>query len=536
MFERRTSLNSLWQELALQFYPERADFTSELILGDEFASHLFDSAPVLARRDLGNAFSSMLRPRGQPWFRCSVSDEDIVEEPGVKSWLENATKVMRRALYEHKAGFVRATKQGDHDYAAFGQCVLSMEENSKSDGLLVRNWHLRDCVWAEGHEGTIDTLNRRMKLTARQIAKKFPQAKLHDSITKAIDKDPDKEFKIAHVMMPSDEYEGGKQKKPFASIYIDTEHQRILGEGGSESFRYIVPRWQMLGSSVYAASPAAMTALADGRMMQAIARILLEAGEKSVDPPMVAVEQAVRGEINLHSGGLTWVDEKYDERKGGLALRPIELGKNVAVGAQLLDRVRMAMADAWYLSKLRMPRSGGKTAYETSQLVEEFIRESIPLFEPMETEYNLPILDAAFDVLWRNQAFGPMKDTPPELSGREVTFAFANPLQDAIEKNKVMQFQTTMAIIGGAAQLDPNAANQVNIADAARDAVKGSGAPLTWLSDKETVKAKADAQAKQAGMEQAGETVGVGADALQKVSSAALNFQKANANILPAGV
>jgi hypothetical protein len=534
MFSKREPLSSLWQELAMQFYPERADFTSEITLGDEFASHLFDSSPVLARRDLGNAFSSMLRPRGQPWFRCTVTDDDIVEKPGVKKWLENSTNIMRRALYERGANFVRATKQGDHDYAAFGQCVLSVEENGKKDGLLFRDWHIRDCVWAESHEGTIDTLYRRMKLSARQIEQKFPKATLHQSIKDALEKDPDQEFTVAHVMLPSADYENGKEKKPYTSIYFDTLNNLVLREGGSDTFRYIIPRWQMLGSSVYAASPAAMTALADSRMVQSIARILIEAGEKSVDPPMVAVEEAIRGEINLYSGGVTWVDRAYDEKKGGLALRPVELGNNVMVGAQLLDRVRSSLADAWYLSKLRMPRSGGKTAYETSQLVEEFIRESIPLFEPMETEYNLPILDAAFDVLWRNQGFGPMKDTPKELSGREVTFAFANPLQDAIEKNKVMQFQTTMAIIGGASQIDPAAQHEVDISKAARDAVKGSGAPLTWLSDAGAVDAKVAESAKQAGLEKAEQTAGVGAEALQHAAAAALSLSKANDIATPA--
>ena len=36
------------------------------------AIDLFDSAPVLARRDLGNARAAMLRPRGLPWFHADI--------------------------------------------------------------------------------------------------------------------------------------------------------------------------------------------------------------------------------------------------------------------------------------------------------------------------------------------------------------------------------------------------------------------------------------------------------------------------------
>ena len=62
VFNKRMSLLSLWQEQADNFYPQRADFTMTRNMGDDFASHLMTSYPVIARRDMGNALSSMLRP------------------------------------------------------------------------------------------------------------------------------------------------------------------------------------------------------------------------------------------------------------------------------------------------------------------------------------------------------------------------------------------------------------------------------------------------------------------------------------------
>ena len=75
LFSKRVGVLNLWQELALNFNPIRADFTSPFVPGEEFASHLMTSRPLLSQRDLGNALSAMLRERGSVWFRPRTDDE-----------------------------------------------------------------------------------------------------------------------------------------------------------------------------------------------------------------------------------------------------------------------------------------------------------------------------------------------------------------------------------------------------------------------------------------------------------------------------
>lgn len=533
LFGRKQALDSLCQEIALQFYPERADFTEDRTLGDEFASHLFDGSPVMARRDLGNAFSSMLRPRGQPWFKARIGDDDLMEDQNVASFMDKiVTHRMRLAMYRAKSQFIRATKEADHDFAAFGNAILSVEPNRALDGLLYRCWHFRDCAWAEDAEGAVDTLFRTVpKMSARQIRQAFPKAKLHRDIERALDKDPDKEFKIQHVMMPAADYEfsGPKPagKQAYASVYIDCDHQELLSEAGAYEFRYVVPRWQTLAGSPYAASPAAMVSLGDARMIQVMARVIMEAGEKSVDPPMKATEEAVRGGINLYAGGITWVDKGYDERLG-LALEPIPLGKNVSLGVDMLDRTRMIIQEAWYLNKLTLP-SQAKTAYETQQLVQEFIRAAIPLFEPMETNYNAPLLDMTASIMVRMGAFGNPEDMPETLRGADIEFEFSNPLQDAIERNKYNQ--ALMAVEGtvALAQLDKKIINNLDTARIHRDAISGIGAPADWLKSEDDAEAAND----QAGEMEKVQQVLAGAESatgsMDKAAAANLKLVQAEA-------
>src|SRR3546814_320112 len=136
--------------------------------------------------DLGNAFGSMLRPTEKPWFHQTTRYDPAPED--ARQWLEWSNGVMRRAMYDRVAQFTRATSEGDHDFAAFGQCVLTCEVVFPRDSaqLLYRNWHLRDVVWCENAYGAIDTVHRKWKPTARDLVKLFP-GRVHEKVQKAVE-------------------------------------------------------------------------------------------------------------------------------------------------------------------------------------------------------------------------------------------------------------------------------------------------------------------------------------------------------------
>ena len=72
----RGNLLTLWQEMAENFYAERADFTMVRTQGDELARNLMSSYPLVLRRDLGNSMSAMLRPMRTPWFKNRTNRPD----------------------------------------------------------------------------------------------------------------------------------------------------------------------------------------------------------------------------------------------------------------------------------------------------------------------------------------------------------------------------------------------------------------------------------------------------------------------------
>ena len=522
LFSKRTSLMSLWQALAENFYPERADFTASRNMGDTFADHLMTSYPILARRDLGNAFGSMLRPSSKNWFHVRTSEKWDSIGVEARQWIEWAEGRMRRAMYHRTSQFVRATKEGDHDFATFGQTVIQTTLNTTATGMLYRCWHLRDVAWVENENGAVDTVYRRWKPTVSALVKLFGKDKLHREVITKMEKEPYAEINVWHVVLPSDQCEyGTKVNTPFKSIYLDIDHKHIIEEVGVMDQEYTAARWQTVSGSQYAYSPSTVAALPDARLIQSMTAVLLEAGEKAVTPPLLATQNAIRGDINVYAGGVTWVDQEYDERLGEV-LRPLNNDKSgIPLGLDMRGDTRNMIAEAFYLNKITLPPPDSQmTAYEVGQRIQEYIRQAMPLFEPMETEYNGPLCEVTFNKMLRAGAFGSPLDMPEELRGQTIEFAFESPLHDAVEREKGQRFIEAGQMLAQTVQLDPSTAHVLDATVALRDVLKSIGVPAKWTRSEGQVKQMAEAAEQAAQTAQLLEQMQSGADVAKTLSEA----------------
>lgn len=522
LFSKRGPILSLWQEIADNFYPERADFTTTRNIGAEMAQNLTTSYPVIARRDLGNAFGAMLRPSAKEWFKARTKRPDKDTTLG-KQWLEWLTTLTKNVMYDNRSQFTRATAQADHDFAAFGQACISVEMNPTMDGVLYRAWHLRDVAWCEDVTGAVSTVHRKWKPTALDLITLFPKT-VHQKVRDKAEKEPYCEFDVRHIVMPTEQYEGmegGKKfQQPYVSIFIDVTNNHEMQCVGSWTPIYCIPRWSTVSGSQYAHSPAVVAGLPDARLLQQISAVLLEAGEKAVTPPMVGVQEAIRGDVSVFAGGITWVDAEYDERLGEV-LRPITQDKSgINFGMELMQDIRHQLADAFFLSKLNLPPTGGPdmTAYEVGQRVQEFIRNALPLFEPMEASYNGTLCGMTLDLVLRHTP-GVRASVPKELQGQEIDFSFESPLRDALEKIKVGQFLEAQQVLAAAIQLDPTVALLVDNKKAVRD-VLTAVIPAAWIRTEAEVDEMAQEQEAAQQSQQLLATMQQGADVAKTLTEA----------------
>lgn len=503
-FEKQVPVLSLWQELAEHFYPERNDFLREHFIGEELTDSLANSQPLLIRRELANSLEAMLRD-GE-WFEIGIEGGD--PDHAGKMWLEWASKRLFMMMQHRPANFRRATKESDNDYITFGNFVMSVELNRQRSGLLFRNWHMKHCAWWDDENGQVAGVVRKEHMELHKMAQYYGTDNMPEQLRKKLNKSPFDRTWVYHYDMPTQFYDDPKYDR-FERVQLSMElnHEHILEAGGNNNPRYIVPRFQTIAGSPYAYSPATVVGLPDARTLQAMTHTLLEAGERHARPPIIATENVIRGDANLYPDGITFVSEDYDERLGA-SLRPlVQDSKGFPFGFQMQEGIIEVLKSAFYVNKINMPDVGREmTAYEVSERMKQFRRENLPLFSPIEHEYSGRMCEMAFEIALQNGFLGSPMDIPESLQGRDVVFKFQSPLSQSEEEKKVQQFNVVADLLARAAEGDPKAINHVDIGEALRDAVDGSGAPQKWLRDINQVRRldemQAQAMAQQAMMEQ----------------------------------
>ena len=513
LFSKRGSFINLCQQISEHFYPERAEFTIHREITDEFAGSLMSSWPVQVRRDFGDQVGSMMRPTAKEWFHMITGEPDDKIDIDAKRWLEHQTQTMRRAMYDRRAQFQRANKEADHDYVAFGQSPASIRLNRDANGLLFRTWHIRDVAWAEDEDGEINLVARKWKPAAHDLKRLFGD-KNSKSLESKARLSPFEEIEVLHIVCRAEMYDK-KTRMPWWSIYFDITHDHLIEEIGQWTREYYIPRWQMVSGSQYALSPATITALPDARLLQSMAYTLLEAGEKIVNPPVVGTEDAVRSDVALYAGGLTWIDRDYDERMGD-ALRPMTIdAKGMPLGLEMMQDTRQMLSTAFYLNKLKpfVPTTDPQmTAFQAGQIVAQYIRDALPLFEPMEYERNGQMCELVFETMYRAGAFGSPFDMPKSLQGRDITFRFESPLHDAIEEQKGHKFVEAQNMISTALALDSTATVVLDAQIALRDALEGIQTPATWIRSKDEAEQMIKNNQKMQGAAQTLDLMQKGAD------------------------
>jgi hypothetical protein len=505
LFTKKVTLLSHWQDLADFFYYERADFTTSMSLGTDFASHSMVSDGALCRREMGNLYRAMLRP--SDFFEIKSLDDKLNKDGEARDWLEYATKLQRAVMYRKDSGFTRALDAGDHDHVTFGQCVVEVNAGRDRRSVYYRNWHLRDCAWSESYSGQVEDFHRNCDSSIRMLTQLFGD-KVPETLRKDGEKDPFKTVKARHVVVPVGNYDLGyspRAGQTHASVWVLPDHGAVL-ENVARSYRgYVVPRAATVSGSQYATSPFTSIILPDARMHNEIARILLEAGEKAVDPPMIARTEVVRSDIGLYAGGITWIDDTFDERTGE-AIRPLAQDfSGLPFGQDLADRTSSVIRQGFMLDKVRIPELGNKTAYEVRKIVEQQMRAQLPIFEPVEKEYNEPLCAETFAVMRSLGAF-PANEIPEVLQRAEVDYTFKSPIKDLEDDGMRQKMLEGMEVINAAAQIDPRVAKLPDAMALTKDMLRRSGWPEDWIRNEKNLEAALQEAAQQAQADEIGAT------------------------------
>lgn len=503
-FARMEPMLRLYQAIAEMFYPERADFIGANVPGDERYYDIFDEEAMLLRRNLANQIGAMIRPRGQEWFKCKAYPKILNEIDDVRVWCEHATKITREVLYSSTSFFTRAMTESDNDYVAFGVCIVAHTYTSDGKGLLFECKHPKACAWYKNQDGIVDEFYERMTESLRNLDNMG--LVIPKDLHKTMLENPHHEIEVWRCVYPAEKY-AGKDPLPrsakWAAMYvIPSMNCELKAKNGKQPYfrtwPYWVREWSNVSGEPSGRSPCTSVALATARGLNQAGLSIIESLEKLVNPPLIAPDDGIAGEVQIRANGITYYDTTLDYGSRE-PISALPVGRP-DFGMQYAEERRQFLARAFLQNIINFPGiTKDMTAYEAKRLWEQYMRDAAPVFEPMEAD-NGRLLEPVFERIY--DADGPAKSgayppPPDELVDAEVKFEFDTPLSAAyarIEFEKAVEAHEYMT---ARAQLNPGVTDLVDQDEMDRAALSAI-LPQRWVrSVKDVYKARVEKQEEQ---------------------------------------
>jgi hypothetical protein len=386
-----------------------------------------------------------------------------------------------------------------------------MIEDRPGAPLNFQTFHLGNCYIAEDGSGTVNTIYRMVTKTNRQLIDKYKD-KLSTRQIDAAMKKPYEEVACLHIVEPNDEFipDGAKAiNKKYASILILMDKEKvILEESGFDMFPYVVPRWQKTAEEIYGRGPGG-TAMPDIKMVNAMMKTIIRAGQKVTDPPLMVPDDGFMLPIRTTPAGLNFY-------RSGIQDRIEEFGNKgrIDIGLDLLQNRQEHIMRVYHVDVLRMKEEGPQmTATEVLQRREEKMRNIAPMTGRLQSEYTSPMIQRVYFICSRRKMF---PELPFDLDNQEMKITYSSPVARA---QRATQLQNVTRLLESFVPL-------INIKPELADKFDGDGyfdwahelldAPTSVATSSEKLKEKREAtkkaQEEAQGMEQGQAMAGAGLD------------------------
>jgi hypothetical protein len=250
-------------------------------------------------------------------------------------------------------------------------------------------------------------------------------------------------------------------------------------------------------------------------------KTLLIAGQKAVDPPTWAYNEAVISPIRTYPGGHITLDASAASTIGGAPIGVLEMGKNMPLGLDMQVAVRQQVEAAFFKNLFTLPDDTRmRTATEILARKEEYQRTIGPVFGRLESDYIGFIVERVFNIMHRAGQFLPFPELPDD---REVKlrFEYLSPIQQARKQAELAAFGQSLMVLEPLALVQPEILDNFDGDEIARDLPMAGGFTQKWLRPKEQVEERRQQRAQQAELAQAAEAAPGIAGAVKDLAGAA---------------
>ena len=498
----RSTWEDHWQEILDYVMPRKADITFIRSRGEKRTEVLFDSTAITANNLLAASLQGTLTSPSLPWFSLKLRDDDANKVRDIQIWLEDTARRMYAVFNE--SNFNTEVHEMYLDLCSIGTSAIFVEEANEGflkGGLHFNTLHISEYFIQENVKGTVDTLYRKYKMTARQAVQEFGEKNLGTKIKEALKAKPDTQFNFIHAVEPTEDYERAigkaKTKLPFHSCHVCFEDKMVVRTGGYNEFPYLVPRWSKATGEIFGRSPS-YNALPDIKTLNKAVEIGLKAWAKAIDPPLLVTDDGVIGRVRMTPAGITVV-------RSDTAIKPLQIGSNWQITDLKENQLRTAIRQAYYSDQLQLQEGPQMTATEVQVRYELMQRLLGPTLGRFQTEFLNPLIERVFGIMMRSDALMPR---PEAMSGLNMDIEYVGPLARSQRMEEAIAVERLYQLAMQVVQVDPTVMDVIDHEQAIRMRATLLGVPKTVLRGEDEVaeireqRAAAQQQAQEQAMAQ----------------------------------
>lgn len=492
--QQRSPWEPIWREVDQRVNPLGEGAFNERTPGQLNGLDIFDHTATLALERFTAAYTGMIIPRGERYHTLTSTSSALNDNPNWQSWVELATDRLFAARYSPQAAFSTEAQMNIRSLGSYGSGPMWID-SQPGRGLFYRTLHLAECYVDEDYRGQVDTLHRKFKWSVRKIVQMFGSEQLPPAIRKDFD---DRKFTAEHELLHVVRPRGDRDPERFdyrsmaiESRYISLSDKAQIREGGFRTRPIAFSRYMTGPRERYGRSPA-MQVMGAIRTANAIAKTLLRAGHKAVDPPLLTPEDGVLSTIHTAPGKATVGGLGID---GKPLVVPLQTGGNLPIGMELLNNEREPIRDA-FLEKvwsLVLERRDRMTATEVLEISRMQGMMLAPMASRQETEWLGPQIERELDIL---TAAGYIPPPPPEFreEGAAIKIIYDNPLSRAAKAEEAIGFGRLLEMLAPIAAIDDSAYDAISTDRAPRELARSLAVRSTYMATPEESAAKREAR------------------------------------------
>lgn len=428
MESTRGTFESHWQQIAQRIYPAAADFQGDRSPGAKNTELIFDSTAALALERFASAVNGYVTPSNQQWHGIETDNEELNNDPEIKAWCEEATKVLFSVRYSDLARFESQMNEVYMSLGAFGTGCLFVDDNIKTRSIIYKSIHLNQVFFVEDGDGIINRVNRKFKESYRNIVDTWSEScTLPESILTGAKTTPNAKIQVLHCVRPN------KDKKPgvigmkgmeYESLYILPKEKLIMETGGYRTFPYAISRYVTQSEEMYGRSPA-MTVLPDIKMLNEMEKTFIRQAQINAEPPVLLQEDGALSGFKMKPGALNYGGVDDQGRPLAHAFNP---GGKPDMALELKDQKRKHIQDAFLITLFQVILDNPQmTAYQVMQIMQQRGQMLGPTMGRQRTETQSVVIARELDILEHAKALPPK---PPKMlqSGARLRIRAAGPM------------------------------------------------------------------------------------------------------------